>query len=240
MPPFSFRFLRKLTVRNHLDSYKERRNTVARRVVQAPQLSSLHLDVREGIGLHARGNFENEWFSGEFGAELQAMTLTGCMLADSNLGGIDLSSSTFAECELTGLEAPAWKMARTVLREVEVADSRFGAADFAEAELYSVGFSGCKFSWISHSGGRLRDVLFADCVFEEVDLTQAEAQRVAFRDCRAHTLRIDSARLKDVDLRGLDFEAISGAGSLRGAVLSNEQAVHLAPTLAAHLGVIVD
>lgn len=96
---------------------------MTRRIVQAPQLSSLHLEVREGLGLDARGVFENEWFSGEFERNLQGMSLTGCMVADSSLDGIDLSSSTFTECELTGLDAPGWRMARTVLRDVEVADS---------------------------------------------------------------------------------------------------------------------
>ncbi|MDK8843332.1 pentapeptide repeat-containing protein [Corynebacterium striatum] len=213
---------------------------MTRRIVQAPQLSSLHLEVREGLGLDARGVFENEWFSGEFERNLQGMSLTGCMVADSSLDGTDLSSSTFTECELTGLDAPGWRMARTVLRDVEVADSRFGAADFAEADLFSVKFSGCKFAWTNHSGGTLRDVLFEDCVFDEVDLSQAQAQRVAFRGCRARTLRVDAARMKDVDFRGLDFDAISGVGSLKGAVLTNTQAIHLAPAMAAFLGAIVD
>lgn len=46
--------------------------------------------------------------------------------------------------------------------------------------------------------------------------------------------------MKDVDFRGLDFDAISGVGSLKGAVLTNAQAIHLAPAMAAFLGAIVD
>lgn len=63
---------------------------------------------------------------------------------------------------------------------------------------------------------------------------------MAFEDCTVETLRLDSARLSLVDLRGLDMHVIAGVEGLRGATLSHQQAVLMAPVFAQHLGVTVE
>ena len=213
------------------------------RIVAAPKLSPLRIDLTqlaEGPALEPRENYENQWFAGPIPLDVQGMTLNSCLIADASLDDVDFAASTFTECQFTGLDAPRLRLPRTVLRDCEIAESRFGAADLAEADLFSTRVRDCKFTWINCSGGTLRDVLFEDCVIDEIDLSQATAQRVAFCGCRTAALRLDGARLTDVDVRGLDIGGIGGLGSLRGAVLTHEQTLHLAPVFAAFLGATVD
>jgi uncharacterized protein YjbI with pentapeptide repeats len=89
-------------------------------------------------------------------------------------------------------------------------------------------------------GARLTDVSFGDCVIDELDLGGATLQRAAFPGTRIGRLLAPEARLTDVDLRGARVDDIEGVEGLRGATVSLDQLLDLAPTLAARLGILVD
>ena len=50
----------------------------------------------------------------------------------------------------------------------------------------------------------------------------------------------DYSRLTDVDLRGADLDTVRGIASLKGATVSFEQLMTLAPALAEELGLRVE
>jgi uncharacterized protein YjbI with pentapeptide repeats len=177
-----------------------------------------------------------------------------------DISGADLSGLAFNECELVGvvahetqfrgarfvstrieqLNAPVFSAPRATVRDAEILRSRMGSMEVYDSEWQSVVVSGSKLGWVNLRSARMRDVRFTGCTIDELDLSGAQLSRVAFEDCAVETLRLDDARLTHVDLRGLDLHVIAGIEGLRGATLSHEQTVLMAPLFAEHLGVRVD
>lgn len=180
--------------------------------------------------------------------------------ADIDVSGEDLSGLAFNECELIGvaahetqfraarfvstrierMNAPVFTAARATIRDAEIQRSRFGSVELYDAEWQSVVVSGSKLGWVNLRAARLHDVRFVGCTIDELDLANAQLARVTFEGCSVETLRLDGARLTHVDLRGLDMHVIAGVEGLRGATLSHEQTMLMAPLFAEHLGVNVD
>ena len=57
-----------------------------------------------------------------------------------------------------------------------------------------------------------------------------------FVDCNIDELNVAGATLSGVDLTGARLRSLIGVESLRGAIVSSEQLIDLAPILAAQLG----
>lgn len=183
----------------------------------------------------------------------------GVRFANLDASGMDLSGSTFEECDLDqfiaheaklqgarllrtrvrGLNAPVLPAPRSALREVRIESSRLGAAELYEAELDNVVISGCKITWLNLRSAKLKDVLVEGCVIEELDLGQARAERVSFENTRVGTILFGGARMRAVDLRGLEMGTIGGLESLRGTVVTRDQFEGLAQLFADHFGMTV-
>lgn len=176
-----------------------------------------------------------------------------------DLSGLDLSGSTFEECELQrlgiseanlqaahwlrtvagNLQIPALNAHRIGMRQVRLDACRFGGADLAEAQLDNVVISGSKFTWLSLQRARLRDVLLRDCAIEELDLSQCRIERLAFENVKVGTMHCAGAKMRHVDLRGAQLQSLSGLESLRGTVVNPAQLQSLAELFAVHFGITV-
>ncbi|WP_084125005.1 pentapeptide repeat-containing protein [Demequina sp. NBRC 110054] len=197
-----------------------------------------------------------EGFPGDLGPHERC---DGLRFIDLDLGDRDLTGATLSECELLGCDlhetrlnlarvvetrivranAPVLKAPRSAWHDVRLDSSRLGAVELYEAEVDTVAVTGSKLSFVNLRGAKLKDVLFEDVVIDELDLSQATAERVAFRDCRIDTLLLHGARLTHLDLRGTELHTFGGLESARGAIVSPEQLLDLAPVMAAHLGIDV-
>lgn len=167
----------------------------------------------------------------ELGSEA---TLDGVRFTNLDVTGIDLSGSTFSECEVDGLRArdagmrgvrivesvvrgldvPVLRAARSTWRDVILDGGRVGSAELYDSSWSSVRITGCKLGFINLRSSKVLDVLFEDCTIDELDLGGATVARIAFRDSSLKTLDVQGARLQDVDLRGLEFDRVSGVDSL--------------------------
>jgi uncharacterized protein YjbI with pentapeptide repeats len=168
------------------------------------------------------------------GARIESCRLTGLRAAEADLRG-----TTVTETLLEQLDIPVIRASRTRWRDVRIEGGRLGSAEFYDAEWQSVHFVGCKLSFVNLRGSQLRDVQFTDCVIDELDLGAAEALRVALPGTRIRRLDVSRATLQHIDLRGCDFDELTGAGSLRGTVVDPGQLMLLAPLLAHELGVTI-
>lgn len=177
-----------------------------------------------------------------------------------DLGGRDLTGSTFGECEFAGvsfheanlrgvtlyectavdLHAPVFSAPRSSWRDVRIDHARLGSVEVYEATMRSVQIDGSKLDFVNLRNAALTDVLFSDCIIEELDLGSATVHRLELRNCRIGTLDVSDARLTDVDLRSSDFGAVHGLAGLHGATIDDGQLALLAPLLAAHLGIRVE
>ncbi|MCH8562630.1 pentapeptide repeat-containing protein [Nesterenkonia sp. YGD6] len=173
------------------------------------------------------------------GIDLSGGRLTECLLRSVTLMDADLSAASVVESHWERVNAPHLKAPRSTWREVVMDGSRFGVAELYDAGISGLVLRGCKLDLVNLRNAVIADVLFENCTIAELDISGARATRVRFSDCTVGTLEAREARLKDVDLRGARLSRIVGLAGLKGAVISEEQLVELAPALAEHLGLLV-
>jgi uncharacterized protein YjbI with pentapeptide repeats len=181
-------------------------------------------------------------------------------LADSDLSGVDLSSTTFLECELASVSlgdaqlrgarfvdtlltasfAPVFLAARSSWRRCRIENPRWGSAELFDADLDSVHLRGGKIDFLNLRGARMTNVLIEGCTITELDLGGFSGTRVALKDCRIETLDVTRSRCTDVDLRSSEFGRINGIEGLAGATIDDVQLTQFAPALASHLGLRVE
>ncbi len=123
---------------------------------------------------------------------------------------------------------------------VEVLQSRIGSAELYDAALRNVHFVRCKLGYLNLRGANLTDVAFTDCVIEDLDLMRATATRVSFSGTRVSRLELSGSKLEDVDLRGASLADIGSLEGLRGATITLDQLLEIAPALAERLGIKVE
>ena len=145
----------------------------------------------------------------------------------------------FSECLLDDLHATSLDAADSVWRDTLLTVRRVGALLATGASWSSVRVRGGRLDLVDLSGAKLAGVAFEGCVIGELDLGTAEARDLRFEGCKIELLDVGGARLGGADLTGAVLGAVRGVAGLRGATITAEQLVDLAPQLAAHLGLKV-
>ncbi|MFS0717679.1 pentapeptide repeat-containing protein [Arthrobacter sp. 1P04PC] len=173
------------------------------------------------------------------GLDLAGTDFVECSFAGVSFHETQLRGAGFRDCVLSDPNAPVLTAARAGLTEVEIRNPRWGSAELYEGRWQSVRIDGGKLDYVNLRGATLVDVQISDCIIGELDLGAAAATRVVLKDCTIGALDFTGARLKDVDLRGSEFRAVSGLGSVAGLVVDERQLDLLAPLLAAHLAITV-
>lgn len=157
-------------------------------------------------------------------ADLTEVSLARARLADSRFErvrgtGLDLSQTTWVDCDLV--------------------HSRLGAVHWHAAELRRVRVTGGRIDYLNLRDSTLTDVTFADCILVDPDFVGATLTRVTFEGCRLQQAEFSQVTMTDVDLSGADLVAPRGLASLRGATISALQLIDLGPALADQLGIVV-
>ncbi|QNO37235.1 pentapeptide repeat-containing protein [Protaetiibacter sp. SSC-01] len=163
-----------------------------------------------------------------------------CRLTEVSAPETELRGASFVEVVIERLDVPVLRGSRASLRDVRIEGGRLGSAELYDSEWRSVHVVGCKLGFVNLRGASLHDVIFTECTIDELDLGSADARRVTLPGTRIRHLDVTHATLADVDLRGCELEELTGAGSLRGAVVDPDQLALLAPILASELGIRVE
>jgi uncharacterized protein YjbI with pentapeptide repeats len=153
------------------------------------------------------------------GLSMRRARLVDCLLADVHGASVDFTDSTWRDSQMTG--------------------GRLGAMTLPGATWTGIRVRGVKLGFVNLAGARLQDVVFEECEIGSLDARAAQLRSVAFVDCTVQELNVTEATLSKVDLSGTRLLALVGVESLRGAIVSHEQLLDLAPLLAAQLGVEV-
>lgn len=166
---------------------------------------------------------------------LDSSRASGLIVGAWTARGAGISDSVIDRTEVRALSAPGsgW-------RGVEVRNSRFGSVEAYDSTWRAVHFVNCKLGYVNLRDARLTDVCFTDCIVGDLDLMRATATRIALPGTRITRLEITGAKLDGFDLRGAELAAIDGLDGLRGAIISADQLLDLAPLLADRLGVTVE
>lgn len=213
-------------------------------MVRGPQLDRLHLDGLADGDPDELGRDAD--LDGVRYADLVVPTLDlqGARVASTRWAGLtadeaDLRGARFSEVELDRVNVPVVRAARSQWRDV-VVSGRLGSVEAYEAHWRSVHVTGCKISYLNLRAAQVTDLAFTDCVIEELDLVEVVARRVRLSGTRVGHLNVQNADLQDVDLRGATYDGVDGVLGLRGATVSQDQLMLLAPLLAAGLGLDVE
>lgn len=166
---------------------------------------------------------------------LDSSRILGLQVEQWHAHGLAMAESVLERVEVVSVHASdsGW-------RRVEVRDSRIGSAELSGSGWRGVHFSGCKLGYLNLRDAQVSDLLFSNCLIEELDLMRAKATRVGFSNCRVGRLELTGSTLADVDLRGAQLRDVGDLAGLRGATLSLEQLLDLAPLMAERLGVLVE
>ncbi|WP_187279542.1 pentapeptide repeat-containing protein [Quadrisphaera setariae] len=177
------------------------------------------------------------------GAELAQARLEGLVVLESSVEDAVLDGALLAGARVTGsgwerVSAVAADAARTQWADVEVTDARLSALRLVGARLDRVVLRRCRLDGAVLRDAQLTDVLLDGCDLRGADLTGAQLRRVSFAGSDLTDADLAGARCDDVDLRGATLEDLRGADGLRGCTVDAVQLVALAPSLAAHVGLL--
>ena len=162
-----------------------------------------------------------------------------CRLERCAVDGLSLRQARFADCMLIDVHGTSLDASNSVWRNCEITRGRLGALTLAAATWTSLRCSGVKFGFVYLAGAHLDEVIFEDCDIGSLDAGAARLRSVTFVRGSIRELYVADAILAKVDLSATRVEKIVGIEGIRGTIISRQQLVDLAPSLAAQLGVEV-
>ena len=162
-----------------------------------------------------------------------------CRLQRCCLDGLQLKRARFVDSLLADIHGASLDLADSSWRDCQMLGGRLGAVTLAGATWTGVRVRGSKFGFVNLAGARLEDVTFEECEIGSFDLRTAQARSVKFVDCTIGEVNVAGATLSKLDLSGSTLRSLVGVESLRGAIISHQQLLDLAPLLASQLGLEV-
>ena len=158
--------------------------------------------------------------------------LVGCHVDDATDATLDATDAAFEDMDLTGRRIDG-------LRRVSFTRCRLGGVDLGDAHLRDVRFDECVLDLASARGATLERVTISGGRIEGLDLTGATLSDATIAGVELAEVALDGARLERVDLTGADLTGVVDLSTLRGAVVSQVQAISLAARLARAAGISV-
>ncbi len=174
-------------------------------------------------------------FSGIRRLEVEGCRLTAVQFSSAVFDKLSLSDVIANRLEAAGMHAPEAALLRVMMK-----DSRLTGIDLGASLLEDCTFENVK---LDESGSRFatfKRVRFENCNLRNADFSGAKLMHVSFSGCELEGANFDNAACKLVDFRGENLSTIKGALGLKGATISSEQLIQLAPLLAAEAGLDVD
>ena len=158
--------------------------------------------------------------------------LTACEIDDADETALDATDSFLVDLDLT---------ARTVasLTRVVLVRCRLGGADFGDAKLVDVHFDGCVLDLASMRGARLERVLLGGGRVDGLDLSGARLTDTTVVGLPLGEVTLEGTRLERVDLTEAQLDDVIEVGTIRGATISEAQAMALSVRLARAAGMSI-
>ena len=212
-----------------------------RRAAQEGQLRLPDLTSFEGDLLRVRGDYDAiDFVDRDFmGQDASDARFLECRLERCCLDGLLMRRARIVGSLLEAVHGSSVDFSDSTWRDSRVSGGRLGAVTLAGATWTGIRVCGSKLGFVNLAGARLDDVVFEECEIGGLDARSAQMRSIAFVDCTMDELNVAGASLSKVDLSGARLRSLVGVESLRGAIVSHEQLVDLAPLLAAQVGLEV-
>ena len=214
---------------------------LGRRATPERQISLRDLAAFDGDLLETRHDYEaiafvDRDFTGQDATDARFLE---CRLERCCLDGLSMRRARIVESLLADVHGASVDLTDSIWRDSRMSGGRLGALTLAGATWTGTRVRGSKLGFVSFAGARLEDVVFEECEIGGLDARSAQLRLVAFVGCTVDELNVAGATLSKVDLSGARLRSLIGVESLRGAIVSHQQLLDLAPLLAAQLGLEV-
>ena len=206
------------------------------RQISLPHLTDFDADRLEMGRDYDDSLFNDRDFTGQDASDSRFLE---CRMERCCLEGLSMRRTRVADCELDDVYGAGVDFADSIWRDSEMTGGRLGAMTLPGATWTGIRLRGIKLGFVNLAGARLEEVVFEECEIGGLDARGAQLNKVAFVDCTVQELNVAEASLSKVDLSGAKLRSLVGVESLRGAIVSHEQLLDLAPLFAAQLGVEV-
>lgn len=163
--------------------------------------------------------------------------LSECVVGAASLDRLDLTGAALIDVEVEELRATELLAHSGRWRSVRLVGGRIATLDLGDADLDAVELRGLRIDYLSLGSARVSDLLVADCSIRALDVPNAHIDRTRFDGTRADEVDTRGLRARHLDLRGLEALHYIDPTALRGATLSERQAVDLGPSFARALGI---
>lgn len=169
-------------------------------------------------------------FEGAQKVRIETSKLVGTIMNALNLDRFEATDTVFEKVEATAL-----RTYRAQCNRLMFADTRATGADFAEGYFEDCLFRNVKFDEAGFRMAQFKRVQFENCVLNKADFYQAKLSHVSFSNCELEETNFDKVSCQAVDFRGENLSLLRGILGLKGALISQEQLIQIAPLLAAEL-----
>ncbi len=207
-----------------------------RRPLSLPDLTAFAGEVLQAGRDYDAIDFADRDFTGQDAGDARFLE---CRFHHCNFDRLSMRRSRLVESSIAEAHGASFDCTNSSWRDSEMTGGRLGAMTLPGATLASVRFRGVKFGFLDLAGSHLDDIVLESCEIDSLDARSAQMRSVGFVDCIVHELNVSEATLSKVDLSGARLQRLVGVGSLRGAIVSHDQLLDLAPLLAAQLGLEV-
>jgi uncharacterized protein YjbI with pentapeptide repeats len=215
----------------------------------ARRLEDLHwvdfLEATDGA-FTIDGRYETVHLDGaELDGPLVGLDARGARFLEAALEAATIDEGSFKQAQfrdswMRGMRWLSTDLAESTWTDVEVVDSQFAGTPAYDGGWRRVQMFGCKLDSVNLRSCVLRDVTFTDCLIDHVDFSGATLVNVRFPGSTIERASFERAQLSKVDLSGAKALSLEGGyESLKGAIISRQQLIDLAPTFAALLGLTV-
>lgn len=195
----------------------------------------------DGDRLEAQADYDAvEFVDGDFtGQDARAARFLDCRLERCAVDGLSIARARVLQSVLVDVHGARIDLADSTWRDARISGGRLGAVTLTGASWTGVEVLGSKLGFLNLAGAEIEHIVFEGCEIGSLDARGARLRAVSFVDCSMDELYVAEATLSKVDLSGLRLRSLVGVDGLRGAIVSREQLLDLAPMLAAQLGLEV-
>jgi uncharacterized protein YjbI with pentapeptide repeats len=163
--------------------------------------------------------------------ELDHVTWTGERILGVELDRAQVTDAQLAGCDLSGVVLTSYAARRVAITETRIRDCVWSGGILQDAEV-----TGCRAERWSLRFSTLQRVTIADCALVGADFYGVTFDKVVFERCDLSGAHFDNATVKELTMRSCGFLGVTGALSLRGAVVDLDDLAGLAPSLAREAG----
>jgi uncharacterized protein YjbI with pentapeptide repeats len=196
----------------------------------APELEAWEGDTDGKVELDQHF-VKDEDFTGATRLSVDASRIQGANFTGVVLDKLEATDASCSKVEGAGLQAYKVNLLR-----VSMADCRLAGAEFAEGYFKDCTFRSVKFDEAGFRFANFKRVRFENCMLRQADFSNTKLEDVIFVDCELEECNFVSASCKNVDVSTEELTGIRGLLGLKGATISYEQLMQLAPLLASELG----